>query len=306
MRFFKIALFFLMLVACAPQAAFVQVEMKEVPGEHIAVDGKQIAVFGIVSANGTDSLKMENAAMALADKFGQDRGCKDPLPVFSLSELVFGSLESDSFDKEYLRSLMYKSGADLQILLHSLKFSNYNVQTVAQYDGSEYGQKVVNVPYSAKMDVYDAIADSVVFRATLKDTVYMSIISQVATKDYGAVVEKQLPEVARVVGESMGTMLSAQWRSQERMFVSYPGNSDWEKGIALAYDFKWKEAIEVWMPMVENKNSRISAYAAYNVAVCCEMLGLYPLALQWAGFSVKKYQFEENLSFKDYLKTRQL
>ena len=304
MKFFKSALLLLMLAGCAPQAAFVQVEMKEVPGVHIAVENKQIAVFGIASANGGDSLKIENAAMALADKFGQDRGCKDPLPVFSLSELSFGSLESESFDKEYLRSLMYKSGADLQILLHSLKFSNYNVSTVAEYDGSAYGQKMVYVPYSARMDVYDAIADSVVFKAALKDTVYMSIISQVASKNYSAVVEKQLPEVARVVGESMGTLLSAQWRSQERMLVNYPGNSSWEKGIHLANDFKWKEAIELWMPMVDNRNSRISAYAAYNVAVCCEMLGLYPLALQWADFSVKKYRFEENLRFKEYLKMR--
>ena len=192
----------------------------------------------------------------------------------------------------------------MQILLHSLKFSNYNVQTVAEYDGSEYGQKMVYVPYSAKMDVYDAIADSVVFKATLKDTVYMSIISQVSSKDYSAIVEKQLPEVAKVVGESMGTLISEQWRTQERMLVNYPGNSNWERGVHLANDFKWKEAIEVWMPLVDNGNSRISAYAAYNVAVCCEMLGLYPLALQWAELSVKKYSFDENLRFKEYLKMK--
>ena len=304
MKFFKSALFFLLLAACAPQAAFVQVEMKEVPGVHLAVDNKQIAVFGISSANGGDSLKIENAAMALADKFGQDRGCTDPLPVFSLSELRFGSMESEHFDKEYLRSLMYSSGADMQIFLHSLKFGNYNVQTVAEYGGSEYGQKMVYLPYSAKMDVYDAIADTVVFKAALKDTVYMSIISQVSSSNYRAVVEKQLPEVARVAGESMATLLSAQWRTQERMLVNYPGNEQWERGIHLANDFKWKDAIGQWMPLVDNRNSRISAYAAYNVAVCCEMLGLYPLALQWAEFSVKKYGFEENLRFREYIKTK--
>ena len=304
MKFFKCALFSILLAACAPQAAFVQVEMKEVPGEHIAVENKQIAVFGIASANGGDSLKIENAAMALADKFGQDRGSKEPLPVFSLSELSFGSLDSDHFDKDYLRSLMYSSGADLQIFLHSLKFGSYSVQTVASYNESEYGQKMVYVPYSAKMDVYDAIADTVVFKAALKDTVYMSIISQVASKNYSAVVEKQLPEVARVMGESMATLLSAQWRTQERMLVNYPGNSQWAKGIHLANDFRWKEAIGQWMPMANNKNARISAYAAYNVAVCCEMLGLYPLALQWAELSVKKYRFEENLRFREYLKTK--
>ena len=304
MKFFQYALFALMLVACAPQAAFVQVEVKEVPGEHIAVEDKQIAVFAIASANRGDSLKIENAAMALADKFGQDRGCTDPLPVFSLSELRFGSLESEKFDKEYLRNLMYSSGADMQILLHSLEFNNYNVQTVAQYDGSDYGQKMVYVPYSAKMDVYDAIADSVVFKAALRDTVYMSIISQVSSKDYSAIVEKQLPEVARVVGESMGTLISEQWRTQERMLVNYPGNTKWERGVHLANDFKWKEAAQVWMAQVNDRNSRISAYAAYNVAVCCEMLGLYPLALQWTEFSVKKYPFEENRKFKEYLEMK--
>lgn len=302
MRFLYCVLLIL-LVACAPQASIMQVEVKNTPGEHIAVDNKQIAVFAIAGAGHGDSLRIERAATTLAEKFEQDRGCTDPLPVFLLSELDFGKMDSGFYDKEVLRTLMYNSGADMQIFLHSLKFGNYNVRSISDYL-SDYGHKMVDIPYSACVDVYDAIADSLVYKATVRDSIYMSVVSEVSIKDYTALVNQKLPEISAIAGETIATLLSEQWHTQERMFVNFPGDSKWERGIRLANDFKWKEAIGQWMPLVKDPNSRKASYAAYNIAIACEMMGHYPLALQWAEFSVKKYQFDENLKFKEYLKMK--
>ena len=300
MRFLYCVLLSL-LVACAPQASILQVEVKDTPGEHIDADTKQVAVFAIAGAGYGDSLRIERAATMLAEKFEQDRGCTDPLPVFLLSELDFGKADNGYYDTEILRTLMYNSGADLQIFLHSLKFGNYNVTSIVDYLG-DYGHKMVYIPYKASVDVYDAIADSLIYKATLMDSIYMSVVSEVSVKDYTALVNQKLPEVSAIVGETMATLLSEQWHTQERMLVNFPGDSKWERGITLANDFKWKEAIVQWMPLVKDPNSRKASYAAYNIAVACEMMGQMELAGEWADYSVKKFSFDENRKFKEYLK----
>ena len=302
MRFLCCILFF-MLVACAPQASIMQVEVKDTPGEHIAVDNKQIAVFAIAGAGYGDSLRIERAATALAEKFEQDRGCTDPLPVFLLSELDFYKNDSGSYDKEVIRTLMYNSGADMQIFLHSLKFGNYSVSSVADYL-SDYGHRMVHIPYLASVDVYDAIADSLIYKATVRDSIYMSLVSEVSIKDYTALVNSKLPEISAIAGETIATLLTEQWSTQERMFINFPGDSKWERGISLANDFKWKEAIGQWMPLVKDPNSRKAAYAAYNIAVACEMMGQMQLAGEWIDYSVKKFSFDDNLKFKEYIKKK--
>ncbi len=303
MRFFQLVLLYLAVVACVPQMSVLQVEVKDVPGKHIVVENKQIAVFAVSSANRKDSLYVENAAMALAQKFEQDRGSSDPLPVFSLSELDFGNSDTLSFDRNFLRSLMFSNGADLQIFVHSLKWGNFNSQRVADYEGG-YGQRVVYIPYSAAIDVYDTMADSLLFKRVLGDTIYMNILSERPSGDFTSVVGKKLPELSAVVGEAMGALLSEQWLSQERMLVNFQENPKWRKGFELACDFKWKDAVQIWSPFVESDNFRISAYAAYNIAVACEMMGYYPLALQWGEFSLKRYPFYESRRYVEYLRRK--
>ena len=69
-------------------------------------------------------------------------------------------------------------------------------------------------------------------------------------------------------------------------------------------DFKWKEAIAGWIPMTESRNARIAAYASYNIAVGCEMMAQFALAREWADFSVKKYNFNNNYRLRESLKKK--
>ena len=114
----------------------------------------------------------------------------------------------------------------------------------------------------------------------------------------------KLPEVSRVVGEILGSKLTRQWERERRVLINFPDNPQWEEPLALAMDFKWKEAIAGWIPMTESRNARIAAYASYNIAVGCEMLQQFELAREWADFSVKKYNFTDNMLLKQQLKNR--
>lgn len=293
----------LMFASCAPQAAFFQVDVRDMQGSDLDISGKQAAVFSLVGNNAADSVRGGNAALALAGKLEQDRGLENPLPVFSLPLLDFAGFEASGYDKDYLHELMLSTGADLQIFVNSLKFGHYDVQDTGGYIG-EYGERIVELPYSVEMDIYDALNDTLLVHQAAEDTVYMAVLAQASRKDYGPLVAAKLPDVCRMVGESLGSTLTRQWNRQERMLVNYEGNEKWEKPLALALDFKWKEAVELWMPLASDPNSRKASYAAYNIAVACDMLGQKKLAGEWSDFSVKRYRFKENEELKIYLKKK--
>lgn len=306
MRFLLYLILALAIVACAPQAAYFQVEVKDMQGADLNFENKQLAVFSVARTNILDSTRAANAALGLAEKIGQDRGFEDPLPVFSVSSMEFAGFSSPlGLDKEYLRNLMFTTGADMQLVVENLRYDSYKVESPADFT-ADYSTRIVELPYSVDLHVYDALEDSVLFKAFVKDTVYMQVLADTRAREFSGFVAEKLSDVSNVVGKSLGAMLSQQWYRQERMLVNYPGKEEWEKPLALAMEFKWKEAIALWMPLTSNENFRIAAYASYNIAVGCELLEQFALAREWADYSVKKFRFSENAELKEYLKKKEM
>lgn len=301
---FMLAIVALVLFSCGPQAAYFQVEAKDMQGQTVSMDNKQIAVLSVASSAKTDSTRSANAALGLAEKLRQDRGWKNPLPVFSVSTKEFAGFSSPmGLDKEFLKSLMFTTGADLQIFVENLRFGRYTIESAVNY-GADYSTNIVSLPYTVDMHIYDVLEDSLLYVAAVKDTVYMQMISDNGKKDYNGFISGKLAEVSSVVGESLASGLTHQWEKQERLLVNYPEDEAWEKPLALAMKFRWDEAVALWMPMTSSPNARIAAYAAYNIAVGCEMMERFALAREWADFSVKKYRFRENAELKEYLKRK--
>lgn len=301
---FMLAIVALVLFSCGPQAAYFQVEAKDMQGQTVSMDNKQIAVLSVASSAKTDSTRSANAALGLAEKLRQDRGWENPLPVFSVSTKEFAGFSSPmGLDKEFLKSLMFTTGADLQIFVENLRFGRYTIESAVNYEAN-YSTNIVSLPYTVDMHIYDVLEDSLLYVAAVKDTVYMQMISDNGKKDYNGFISGKLAEVSSVVGESLASRLTHQWEKQERLLVNYPEDEAWEKPLALAMKFRWDEAVALWMPMTSSPNARIAAYAAYNIAVGCEMMERFALAREWADFSVKKYRFRENAELKEYLKRK--
>ncbi len=301
-RLFLLAIMAFALFSCAPQAVYFQVEVKDTQSTNVNMDGKQIAVFSLAAPYTADSTRHANAALGVAEKLGQDRGFANPLPVFSVSAMEFAGFGSSlGTDKEFLKNIMFTTGADMQIFVENLRYKPFKVESAQSYSASA---DIVSLPYSVDMHVYDAMEDSVVFSTAVKDTVYMQLLSGTAKREYNGFVAGRLAEISTVVGEHLAAALSQQWDVQERMLVNYPNDEKWEKPLAKAMDFRWAEAIALWMPLTASENYHIAAYASYNIAVGCEMLGKFALAREWADFSVRKYRFRENAELVSYLKKK--
>jgi hypothetical protein len=160
----------------------------------------------------------------------------------------------------------------------------------------------VELPYYLELNAYDAVADSVMFRKAVRDTIAVYLVNGTEEgKNVSETLVDRLPEITEKIGERAGSELSTKWNTQEWMLINYPGDATWNSAYLLARSFKWSDAIAKWMPLTEDSNSQKASFAAFNIAVACEMMEERSLAREWIDFALGKYKFQEAEDFKGYL-----
>ena len=303
------ALMMAVMAGCLPQARYFNVDVRCEDFVEIPIEGNSVAVFSIVSQNNLDSIRCSSVALGVAGKIEADRGlAKGDVSVYSIPKIEFRGFPSgqnekvEEVDTEYLSHLMIKTGVQMFVFVDNLRFGQYSIPS----SGASYGfeNTSVIVPYMVDMNVYDPLKGQTLFKLEMKDSVYLQMASSVLNeKKVGAMISNYLPEISGRIGEKLASYLSVQWETQERMLVSF-SDVKWEKACDLDQDFKWEEAIKIWMGLAESENPKKAAYAAYNIAVGCEMLEQFELSRKWIEFSLKKYKFTESLLMSEQLRKR--
>lgn len=299
-----------MCAGCAPQARYFNVDVRSDNHVEIPLEGKRVAVFALVAQNNADSVRCGSLAVGLAEKIEQDRGlAKGEIAVYSVPKMEFRGFPSEmnskvaAVDTAYLSQLMLGSGAQMLLFADNLRFGQYSIQH--SVTTSEYDNLNVVIPYYVDFNIYDAIADKLLFKAEVKDSIYMQMLSSsVVEGNIGGVIAGYLPEISQKIGIKLASNISTQWETQERMLISYGDDSDWEVAYQLSQEFKWQEAVEKWMKLSESENPKKAAYAAYNIAVGCEMMEQFALAEKWLEISLKNYRFREAVMMYEYIKKR--
>lgn len=298
---------FILLAGCAPQLRLFTVDVKNAEGYELKTETGSVAVFPVTPSAEQDSVRLSNVALGIAEKFEQDRVLpRGSISVFAIPQQEFAGFDKDKpgymqeYDRQYLQDLMLKSGEEVQIFVNNLVFYPYTVNRVPMGTDYEYGTNIV-LPYSMEMNIYNVMQDSLVYSQARKDTIYLQVLT--GDKNLNNLLLANLPDIAKKIGIGLASKLSTQWITQERMLIVYEDATDWEKAYYLAQDFKWDEAIAAWMPFTTSQNPKKAAYAAYNIAVACEMMEQLPLALEWVNYSLEKSKFREADQLKNHLLT---
>lgn len=285
---------------CAPQARYFNVDMREPSYIGLPLENRPVAVFSISPQSKSDSARMGNVAVGLAEKLEEDRSLSSgEVAVYSIPKVEFSGFGAAT-DTAYISNLMLNSGAHVLVFVDNLRFAQYGVQKNPV--NSNYDNVNIIIPYSVELNVYDAMADSLLFSKMERDSIYMQAISSVVEQDrLGGVIADYLPQISHKIGIKLGGYLSQQWITCERMLISYEGEPAWETPYMLAQEFKWNDAVQAWMSLAGSNNPKRAAFAAYNVAVGCEMLEHFDLALRWIDFSLDKYRFHEAIELKQHI-----
>ena len=105
------------------------------------------------------------------------------------------------------------------------------------------------------------------------------------------------------LGFEVGTTISASFKSQwkyEQYSVVYFDSPRWFTAMEYADRYYWKDAMNIWMELLDTNDMLKRSCAAYNLALASYMLGDYELASMWLDRS----DIDNKLPLSDALRKR--
>jgi len=298
-------LFGMGIAACGPVIQLIDVEVKLPAERPVLFDNREIAIFNALydttGQQGTawnDSLLINKVAEGFRDQLAIDLAiAPDSISVFNhfCNRIARGTLE----DKEYIYSLSAETGAQMLVLIDSLRRSDFRRMRMRTAGASEYSPLYVSAEWQMVFRIFDIGRDQFTAHFAVKDTLFWNIVAR--NRDSVMVERKiasSLPETAHYMGALAAQMIQPQWQTQERVLFFFTGSS-WVKAMDHAFMFEWEDAQRVWLSMTKNTtNYRKIAYAAFNLAVASEMMGQIDLAKEWLTLSAQYLDIPE---IKHYL-----
>ncbi len=251
-RIFLMALVCL-VCSCSPQAYSMLVESRDRTSGGLDISGKTVSILYLTQDNVRDS----TFAVFFADGLAQGLEAEffkgaESIEVFSTPRDSKGYYA----DRDSLVNLMIQTGTDVMFL--------------------------VDTPEDHKIDIY-------AYDSMNKEDKVMTFVKEVGSA-YDRQDESLFCSDAQYLGYEFSKTFYHKW-IQQLFTLVYFDNMDgtWTDAIMYAEDFKWSEAIDLWLAKIDSGSAIQSSCAAYDVAVGCYMLGQYDLALKWLDFSDSKY-----------------
>ena len=299
----------LLAVSCGPSAVYFDVDVRNSNSSDLNTAGGKVAVFAITPEEKADSIAIAQAAMGIASQYEADQGLDaQSVPAYTVPKKEFSGFPGRvngkmATDTSYITRLMIKSASEILIFIDNLTFATSTIRNAATY---EYPNAIsMDLPYYLEINAFDAINDKVLLSKEMQDTVTVLLTNGAENgKTAAGTIAEQFGAISAKIGENVAQCLSTQWNTETWLIVDYPNSDAWHSPAELAKNFKWEDAIQKWMPLTEDKNTQKAAYASFNIAVACEMLGQTSLAKEWITFSRQKYSFRESGELLNYLNTK--
>jgi tetratricopeptide (TPR) repeat protein len=240
---------FMAVVSCGPTRHAIHVEMRHPSKSGMELAGKIVSV--LYAATGETDADMYNETMAssFASTLEKDYGTGDG----SIGTYKVDAATSDYANKDSLMRMLVKTGADLVIL-----FGPISIQP--NVSGS--------IPLKVNLYCYDGM--------NKEDRVYIFSGSTVLSSLHKDSIDTEASHAGKVLAQSF----ISQWKHEQYSIAYYDGQK-WYEALALAEQYDWKSAMDIWISLLDSNDILKRASAEYNIAVACFMLGDMELADLW-------------------------
>lgn len=303
-----------LLQSCGPVVQFFNVDQR-VPAEFsVDFSNKNIAVFSSTDAlkdsakSGktlftSDSLTMLNMAIGIAE------GLESNLYLDTGDVQVFnqtGTERSKLENPAYIQSLALNSESDLLFIIEYLDMGSMQLYKLGKdSDAGVVDIAYVSLPFKMEVGLYDGKSGLPVLRREVADTVYWEVISRMDLKDeeIASRLYASMFKISKNLGSSFSSRFFDNWLPIERYLYTF-GSKPWLDSYMLSQEFKWKEAMDIWLSLTEEAAPVKRASAAFNIAVALEMMEEHKLALEWLDFASKNYPLEGIQGYKSVLKAK--
>ena len=284
----------LLLASCGPiQYTTTKVQTLNPPTKRIDLsDTANIAIVALWSA-ASDSLDTTNAAMLLKENL--EASPKYSAYVFPVYTINSGT----EMDDEQIDELRETSSADYLIVMENLKVDIGKPKVSGALTGYVYGSDsyYVSIPatYSISLKIYDARRHSLLDQNQVDDTLKIVSRQYLWESEGDELPDKKtvLEAVGKELAQNYAKTIAPYWMEETRYYYLQP-----EISMAKEYieDEDWNRAMGVWMQYVDDRNKALAAVCCFNMALACEMLGEYELAIKWMENIKRKderYYWEE-------------
>ena len=310
----------LLLTACGPGIALMKVDVKQPAALPINFENREIAIFNTLYGGELspeedmqflqDSLMMNITSKGFREKLEISLGLPEESIAIYNQFCEDGAPRGSLADTVHLRHLALETGANTLVLIDSLWFGK--IQAVegflreGYYYSGDYVQSYAYFLCGVTIRIFDANRDRFVAYLPMRDTVYCEFLYKLGIADPIAPLQRESAKYYSMAAEGLGEYVAAatqvQWQTQERVLFDYTSSNEWFRALSAAYTFDWEEARQIWMGMATKKaGKKMSAYAAFNIAVCCEMLGQYDLAKEWLDASQKRWHIPEIRRYREIM-----
>jgi len=298
MKKFVSAIVAVILVSCSPIVYDLAVDVRKPSRFDIDFKGCPPSIVCICSRDGMDSLLTSRMALGIAERLEKEMSLEEGIvPVYS-----YFTDELDVNNPDDAAYLLMTAGSDRVIVLDSLSTGEYKVSHPAErvLKGVDLLlQTKISQPFRLGCKIF--CLDSLNYGSTpletsvvVSDIFQWTLLSSIPIEDSKAVSSavSSAPKAFSDMGDEIGMMFFPQWEEQNRILISYESQA-WDTAYQKAKSFKWGDAMKIWMSFVNDSNPKKVSFAAFNLAVACELQEQYDLALEWLELAHSRYPFSE-------------
>lgn len=288
------------LQSCDPQAFSMNVEMRYPSSSGMSIDGKSVAVVYLNEDSAKDSVFNECLANGFAAAIEKNYfNGAEAVNLYKMPK-VGGGVYSNA---DTLINLIVDTGCDIVFLFDAPEFGN--VQIKEQKTSTSGTYYPVSVPVAIKLYGFDSLSGSDTVRVwtgtrMLSANMEASLGRQAAADS----LWNRIGSSAENLGEVSARTFAPVWKEETYSFIYYESPEAWLTAAQYASDYKWNEAMKVWISLLDTNNTMKRSCAEYNIATACFLMGDNELALKWLNSSDEDYPISLSKTLRKRIQTR--
>lgn len=288
------------LQSCDPQAFSMNVEMRYPSSSGMSIDGKSVAVVYLNEDSAKDSVFNECLANGFASAIEKNYfNGAEAVNLYKMPK-VGGGVYSNA---DTLINLIVDTGCDIVFLFDAPEFGN--VQIKEQKTSTSGTYYPVSVPVAVKLYGFDSLSGSDTVRVwtgtrMLSANMEASLGRQAAADS----LWNRIGSSAENLGEVSARTFAPVWKEETYTFIYYESPEAWLAAAQYASDYKWNEAMKVWISLLDTNNTMKRSCAEYNIATACFLMGDNELALKWLNSSDEDYPISLSKTLRKRIQTR--
>lgn len=288
------------LQSCDPQAFSMNVEMRYPSSSGMSIDGKSVAVVYLNEDSAKDSVFNECLANGFASAIEKNYfNGAEAVNLYKMPKVV-GGVYSNA---DTLINLIVDTGCDIVFLFDAPEFGN--VQIKEQKTSTSGTYYPVSVPVAIKLYGFDSLSGSDTVRVwtgtrMLSANMEASLGRQAAADS----LWNRIGSSAENLGEVSARTFAPVWKEETYTFIYYESPEAWLAAAQYATDYKWNEAMKVWISLLDTNNTMKRSCAEYNIATACFLMGDNELALKWLNSSDEDYPISLSKALRKRIQAR--